>query len=352
MNLQIATRYVEHLREKNPNVVIGYTSGAFDLLHAGHINYLVQAASICDRLIIGLNSDKSIKQYKSKDRPIIPEEERLEVLQALKPVSFVFLFDEPNNHNNITTLKPDIYIKGGNYTARQLTSQSLVEEYGGRIELIEVAHKTSTTQIINQIEARYISESLGQKHVYSGIVFIDRDGVINEDIGYILSTNDFKMLPNVPEAIKIFNKYNLAVVMISNQPGIDLNMTSSDQVHRIHAKMLSELNKHSAKIDRIYFCPNTHKNSMFKKPNPGMLNEAIKWFTTKPGSPRFMIGDRRSDSLAAINADPNIITIGVETGYGCKDTWINHYPKYTVSDILVAAHLITEEIIDKCPNFR
>ena len=114
--LELAKKCVRWRQEKR---IVGYTSGSFDLLHEGHVSYLAEARKKCDILLVGLNSDSSIKRYKDDKRPIIGEEARLKVLQALESVSYVFLFDELNNAINITRLKPDLYIKASDYQKKK-----------------------------------------------------------------------------------------------------------------------------------------------------------------------------------------------------------------------------------------
>jgi rfaE bifunctional protein nucleotidyltransferase chain/domain len=132
------------------------TNGCFDLLHAGHVRYL-QAAKLLGRsLVIGLNSDASVRGIKpqaagSPPRPILPELQRAEVLAALKPVDGVVIFSEPTATRLIEALKPDIYVKGGDYQIATLPEAAAVQAYGGRIELVQIEVPSSTSAIIRQI---------------------------------------------------------------------------------------------------------------------------------------------------------------------------------------------------------
>lgn len=135
-----------------------FTNGCFDLLHVGHIRYLQQAKSLGKTLVIGLNSDESVAKLKPASpglpkRPIIPEEQRAELLTALIPVDGVVIFAETTANQVIATLKPEIYAKGGDYSLVTLPEAPLVQSYGGKIELIEVEIPTSTTDIIKRILA-------------------------------------------------------------------------------------------------------------------------------------------------------------------------------------------------------
>ena len=130
---------------------IGFTSGAFDIVHAGHADYLEQAKSLCDILIVGVNTDASIKKYKGPDRPINPVAQRVEVVAALESVDYVFLFDERRNQQNIEALRPHYYIKAGDYSPDTLTSKEIVEKHGGEIRLIPIRQQVSTTDIIEKM---------------------------------------------------------------------------------------------------------------------------------------------------------------------------------------------------------
>jgi rfaE bifunctional protein nucleotidyltransferase chain/domain len=132
---------------------VGYTCGAFDLLHAGHVDYLEKARAFCDRLIVSVNSDRSIRAYKSPLRPIVPETERMKLVAALRPVDAVTLLDELRPLSQLQKWQPDLYIKGGDYSSSQLRSGGVVQAYGGEIALIPTSHSTSTSKIVDRILA-------------------------------------------------------------------------------------------------------------------------------------------------------------------------------------------------------
>jgi len=132
------------------------TNGCFDLLHAGHVRYLTAAKQLGKVLVVGLNSDRSVRAIKPASRyqlprPIQPEAQRAEVLAALKPVDAVVLFDEPTAQRLIERLKPDIYVKGGDYQLETLPETPFVYANGGQVRLISIEVPTSTSEIIKQI---------------------------------------------------------------------------------------------------------------------------------------------------------------------------------------------------------
>lgn len=136
---------------RNAGRKIVFTNGCFDILHAGHVSYLNRAKAFGDILIIGVNSDDSIRRLKGPTRPINPLEDRIQVLSGLGCVDHLIAFDEDTPSNLIRTLRPDVYVKGGDYTKETLPEAPLVEELGGVIELLPLVENRSTTSIIKRI---------------------------------------------------------------------------------------------------------------------------------------------------------------------------------------------------------
>lgn len=142
-------------RAKNKGEKIVFTNGCFDLLHIGHIKYLSRARSLGNILIIGLNRDKSIRELKGPKRPLIGEIERASLLAALDCVDYVVLFSEMTPEKLIKTLKPDVLVKGGDYSVDEVVGKSIVEGYGGRVELVPIVKGMSTSGIVKKIIEKY-----------------------------------------------------------------------------------------------------------------------------------------------------------------------------------------------------
>ena len=138
---------------------IVFTNGCFDLLHAGHVHYLQQARSQGDLLILGLNTDESVRRLKGPKRPIVPELERAAVLSALECVSHVVLFDENTPKELIESIEPDVLVKGGDWSAEQVVGRDFVEARGGKLVLIDTLEGRSSTNIVNTILSRESAES-------------------------------------------------------------------------------------------------------------------------------------------------------------------------------------------------
>ena len=137
----------------NKEQVIVFTNGCFDIIHSGHLDLLKEARSYGDKLIVGLNSDKSISKLKGPERPIIGQSERKKILLALKYVDEVIIFNEENPLKLIKKLKPSILVKGADYTKEQVIGGQFVESYGGQIKLVKLAKGKSTSNIINKISS-------------------------------------------------------------------------------------------------------------------------------------------------------------------------------------------------------
>ncbi|WP_375414109.1 D-glycero-beta-D-manno-heptose-7-phosphate kinase [uncultured Bradyrhizobium sp.] len=129
---------------------VGFTNGCFDILHPGHVKVLTAARGACDRLIVGLNSDASVKRLKGEDRPVQDERARAEVLAALEAVDLVVVFGEDTPLDLITRIKPSVLVKGGDYTRDQVVGHEAVEACGGEIMLIDILEGFSTTSLVQR----------------------------------------------------------------------------------------------------------------------------------------------------------------------------------------------------------
>jgi D-beta-D-heptose 7-phosphate kinase/D-beta-D-heptose 1-phosphate adenosyltransferase len=138
-------------RDKRNGRRVVFTNGCFDLLHPGHIRSLEQARELGDALIVGINSDASVRQLKGKGRPVLPECERAEILAALQSVDAVVIFDELTPREVIARLLPDVLVKGGDWPDDQIVGREEVEAAGGRVVSIPVVHGYSTSDILRKI---------------------------------------------------------------------------------------------------------------------------------------------------------------------------------------------------------
>ena len=149
-DLQLLMNNIEKWRSEKKKIV--FTNGCFDLIHLGHIEILARSSDFGDRLIIGVNSDLSIKKLKGKNRPITKESSRIKQLSALEFVDAVILFDEETPLKLIKTIKPDVITKGGDYTVKNVVGNEVVSQKNGEVVIIPLTQGYSTTSILNKIK--------------------------------------------------------------------------------------------------------------------------------------------------------------------------------------------------------
>ena len=136
---------------KNKNLIIGFTNGCFDLLHEGHVSLLVNSKKFCDYLIVGLNSDNSVKMLKGKSRPIDKEKIRIKKLAARPEIDAIIVFYDETPLKLISELIPDVLIKGSDYMEKEVVGSDIVIDNGGKIEFIELVHGYSTSRIVKEM---------------------------------------------------------------------------------------------------------------------------------------------------------------------------------------------------------
>lgn len=135
---------------KNGQTIV-FTNGCFDILHRGHVDYLNRAKQLGDVLIVGINSDRSVQKLKGRGQPFVGQEDRAFILSELKAVDVVSIFDEDTPFNLINAIKPDILVKGGDYKKDEIVGGDIVENNGGRVEVISFVDGKSTTDLIETI---------------------------------------------------------------------------------------------------------------------------------------------------------------------------------------------------------
>jgi len=155
MTREQLAREVASLRQASGTVV--FTNGCFDLLHMGHVQYLIQARQCGTRLIVAINSDKSVAKVKGPTRPIVSQDERAAMLAALECVDYVTIFDEETPEALLELLRPGVLVKGGSTDI--IVGQEFVESYGGRVQRLDLVQGRSTTETINKIVETHDTDS-------------------------------------------------------------------------------------------------------------------------------------------------------------------------------------------------
>src|SRR6476619_3455425 len=151
--LSIEQMLAERRRLRAAGARLVFTNGVFDLLHVGHVRYLAQARALGDALVVALNSDRSVRELKGADRPLKGEQERAEIIAALRAVDYVTIFDDVSPRSLIGKLLPDVLVKGGDYALDQIHGREEVEAAGGRVISLPFVEGASTTEIIDRIKA-------------------------------------------------------------------------------------------------------------------------------------------------------------------------------------------------------
>jgi rfaE bifunctional protein nucleotidyltransferase chain/domain len=144
------TRVVEKLKRQGKKIV--FANGCFDLLHVGHARYLNGAKALGDVLIVGINGDRSVRRLKGKGRPLMPEAARAELIAGFACTDHVIIFQEPDAIRVLRALRPDVHVKGGDYTTDTVPERAFVRSYGGRVAIVGGPKVRSTREIIEQVK--------------------------------------------------------------------------------------------------------------------------------------------------------------------------------------------------------
>jgi len=297
---------------RTAGLVIGFTCGAFDLLHAGHVDYLQRARSLCDRLIVAVNSDESIRSYKSPLRPIISQEHRLSVVAALSCADAVTLMTDRRPARLIERLRPDLYIKGGDYEPGLLRSAPLVESYGGRCVVIPVEHEISTSFIIRRIEhlSIYSTEPLINEPRGRRLILLDRDGTLIENVPFLNEPFRVRLLDGVGPGLRLLQDAGFRLAILSNQQGLGLGYFDYDVFVSINSELLRQIAVYGVGISKFFFCPHSFAEACeCRKPGTKLIERALRDYDCDPGN-CFVIGDAATDMAAARSSGCTALLVG------------------------------------------
>lgn len=275
------------------------TNGVFDVLHCGHVSYLHRAAELGASLLVAVNSDASARGLgKGAGRPLNTAQNRAYVLAGLESVSLITVFDTPTPVELLHRIRPDIYVKGGDYDMEILEETRVVRSWGGQAVAIPFLDGFSTTSLIKRI--RQSEPSLTKA------AFLDRDGVINKDKAYVHRWEDFEFLPGAIEGMKRLQDAGFVLVIVTNQSGIARGYYTEVEYQRLTDALRQHLTSHGVRLAGVYHCPhhpkgivpNLNINCDCRKPAPGLLTQAARELRLSlPDS--ILIGDKSSDIEAA-----------------------------------------------------
>ena len=272
------------------------TNGVFDVLHRGHVDYLHRAAALGASLLVAVNSDASARMLgKGPDRPLNRDEDRAYVLAGLASVSLVTFFDTRTPVELIRAVRPDLYVKGGDYDMETLEETRVVRSWGGQAVAIPFVEGFSTTRLVNRI-----------RQPLRKAAFLDRDGVVNRDKAYVHRWEDFEFMPGAVEGMLRLQRAGHALVIVTNQSGLARGYYSAGQYQQLTDAMLGELGRQGVQVEGVYHCPHHPSGSVAeyatdcdcRKPAPGLILRAARELgLSLPDS--LLIGDKPSDIQAA-----------------------------------------------------
>lgn len=272
------------------------TNGVFDVLHRGHVSYLHRASELGVSLLIAVNTDRSARMLgKGPDRPLNSELDRAYVLAGLASVDMVTFFDTRTPIELIQAIKPDIYVKGGDYDIETLEETRVVRSWGGQAVAIPFIDGFSTSALVQRI-----------RKPLRKAAFLDRDGVINKDKAYVSRWEDFEFVPGAIEGMRLLQEAGYALVVVTNQSGLARGYYSEAQYQALTKRILAVLKQEGVELAGVYHCPHHPKGVVpelsiscdCRKPAPGLLVQAEHELHLSLQD-SLLIGDKPSDILAA-----------------------------------------------------
>ena len=294
---------------------IGLTCGAFDILHAGHVEYLTRAREYCDSLIVAVNSDSSIQAYKSPLRPVNQQDQRLLVMAALEAVDAATLMPELRPGALIDLLHPDVYIKGGDYAPEELKSKPAVESYGGKVVCIPMSFNVSTSEILEKAAAIQMHSPVpelsqtGERR----LALLDRDGTLIRDIPFLHDPARVELMPGVLEGLRALQNAGFTLVIVTNQQGIGLGYYAEQDFIEVNRAVFRQLAPAGIRISRIYYCPHSHADEcQCRKPGSLLLQNALTYYAIPPEQ-CYVIGDSANDCIAAESLGCRSVLVSQET---------------------------------------
>jgi D-glycero-D-manno-heptose 1,7-bisphosphate phosphatase len=263
------------------------------------VSYLSRAAELGASLLVAVNNDASARMLgKGPDRPLNSAEDRAYVLAGLASVDAVTFFDTRTPVGLIREIRPDIYVKGGDYDMETLEETRVVRTWGGQSVAIPFVDGFSTTALLQRI--RQPQTSLRKA------ALLDRDGVINQDKAYVHRWEDFEFVPGAIEGMKKLQDAGYALVIVTNQSGLARGYYTEKQYQALTNHLKQHLLEQGVKIDGVYHCPHHPKGSVHglavdcdcRKPKPGLLLQAANELGLSLHN-SVLIGDKPSDIEAA-----------------------------------------------------
>lgn len=278
------------------------TNGVFDVLHRGHVSYLERSAHLGNSMLVAVNGDASVRMLgKGPDRPLNAAEDRMYVLAGLASVDMVTVFDTRTPVDLIRSIRPDVYVKGGDYNMDALEESSVVRSWGGLAVAMPFVDGFSTTALVRRIRLEQDAQQVLRK-----AAFLDRDGVINKDRGYVHCWEDFEFVPGAIEGMKRLQGAGYMLIIVTNQSGLARGYYTEAQYQALTHRLRQELACQGVNLAGVYHCPHHPNGSVrhlaiecnCRKPAPGLVIQAVRELGISL-TDSIMIGDKPADIEAA-----------------------------------------------------
>ncbi len=281
-NIEELKETVEDINRKNYS--IGCITGSFDLLHEGHKYAIENCKTKVDKLFVLLNSDNSIKQYKGPNRPIENQEIRIQNINNYENECYYFIFDKLIPNDILEIIKPNKYFISKEWSTSPVESLVLDKQYT-KIESHPFLSGFSTSNLVSK------------EKISSGAIFLDRDGTINEDLGYISDEKDLFISEENILGLQKLAKLNFKIFIITNQSGVSKKYFSEKKLIKINNCLLKKIHNFGGRIDKVFYdISNSESPSKNRKPNIGMVQQAVVEYGVAL-SKSWIVGDKDTDII-------------------------------------------------------
>tara|TARA_X000000950_G_scaffold289542_1_gene415253 strand:+ start:6459 stop:7439 length:981 start_codon:yes stop_codon:yes gene_type:complete len=308
---------------KSQRKKIGAISGSFDGYHKGHRYALRYCSERVDFLFVLINSDQSVKTYKGNQRPFNDLDKRIKSIDNDFKNLYLYSFDELIPNNTLEIIRPNFYFLTNEWIKNPV-EDVVLKRFGTKIVKHPLLQNISTTSILAHDESS------------KGAIFFDRDGTINEDVGYLNSIDNIKIQKDNLEALRKLSSLDFINIIISNQSGVGHKYFSISKLNEINNEILLRIEKSGGRINKIYFDTSTNDNpSKNRKPNIGMILNARKDFDISLKK-SWVIGDKHTD--IELGKKCNMKTIYIKNKkYKYRSPF---KPDFTVSNLLETYDII------------
>lgn len=323
-NLNELKKLVNELRVQN--IKISTFNGTFDLLHDGHRDALNFSEKNSEKLIILVNSDRSVSLYKGPDRPIEEEKLRVMKIEIHFPNTYIYIFDDLNPLNILKEIKPDIHFIGPDWGKKTL-EQDLIESLGGKVIHIKKNLDISTTKILQKKEGIKTNKKA---------IFFDRDGTLIVDKKYLTEINDIEFFPQTSKVLSDLMNDGYLLFIISNQSMVARKMASEKDAVAINNEIVNRLKLMGVEIQESYLdFSHPDKPSNSRKPNTEFLEKISSKYKVALKD-CWVIGDKPSDVV--FGKKGNTRTIQIKGNYG-----ISEFSEFIVDNLEEAYQIISND---------